>query len=178
MKRTLSIIAASMLASAAITMPVAAQGKSDSAPGHSGESGSGEMGASSAAPGQIKEETSASNVAPGRSAVEVDPDETAAIGSANFGTVISSIRAGKSDLTGLADDATVNVVSVDDLIQGENRVALENAVDDNMESIDDLRLDLAALELEGLENADVDAAVAAQVDAEGNLTIYTDTDTE
>lgn len=172
MKRTLAIIAASMLASASIAMPAFAQGASESAPGHSKEAGAN---ASTEAPGQVKDETSASEVAPGKSKAEgeVDTGTTAAIDDANFGTVISSIRAGKNDLGGLADDRSVNVVEMGDLIEGENRVALENAVEDNMDSIEELRADLAALDLEGLSDEEIDAAVAAEVEADGSLTVYT-----
>lgn len=172
MKRTLAIIAASMLASASIAMPALAQGKSDSAPGHSNEAG---MSPSTQAPGQVKEGGNASEIAPGKSMKEgeVDTGTTAAIDDANFGTVISSIRAGKSDLAGLADGPEVNIVEVGDLIEGENRVALDNAVEDNMDSIEALRGDLAELDLDGLSDDEIDAAVAAEVEADGSLTVYT-----
>lgn len=105
----------------------------------------------------------------------IDTTTTASTGQDNFGTVISSIRAGKSDLSGVTADTDVNVVSVDELMEGNNRSALDNALEDNQEQIDQLRADLGDIEgLEGLTDTQIDSAVAARVDADGSLTVYTD----
>lgn len=172
------------LAAAALVLlsaPSFAQGNSGNAPGHSGDA----PGNSGNAPGHAQDSPGRSGEAPGqmgggfifspgKSAERVDRGTTAAIGQPNFGTVISSIRAGKSDLTGLVDGAAVNVVDVDTLIQGANRVALDNALRDNTEQVDTLRDEVAALDLDGVDDATVDSVVAARVEADGSLTLYVD----
>lgn len=115
------------------------------------------------APGQLK-----------KASVEEDDDvgADAGFGKANFGTVISSIRAGKSSLAGVDADTVVNVVDVADLIRGNNRVALDNALADRADEIDVLRDDLAALGLADLDPATIDDAVAARRDRNGSLTVF------
>ncbi|MBX3529519.1 MAG: hypothetical protein KF849_02860 [Rhizobiaceae bacterium] len=179
-------LAAVLLATSLVSAPAFAQGNSGNAPGHSGEApgnsgnapghADGAPGRSGEAPGHMG---GGFIFSPGKSAEaprgeRVDRTSTAAIGQKNFGTVISSIRAGKSDLSGLIDGAAVNVVDVDTLIQGANRVALENALRDNGAEIDSLRDELAALDLVGVDDATVDAVVAARVEADGSLTLYVD----
>ena len=117
------------------------------------------------APGQLK----------AAEAREARPDRTttAAIGRGNFGTLISSIRAGKSSLDGVDETTVVNVVPAETLINGENRVALDNAIRDNQDDIDALRDELAGLDL-GLTEEEIDSAVAARVESDGSLTLYTE----
>lgn len=177
------------LAAAALVLlsaPSFAQGNSGNAPGHSGDA----PGNSGNAPGHAEGSPGRSGEAPGQMgggfifspgksaeaprAERVDRGTTAAIGQPNFGTVISSIRAGKSDLSGLVDGAAVNVVDVDTLIQGANRVALDNALRDNTEQVDTLRDEVSALDLDGVDDATVDSVVAARVEADGSLTLYVD----
>lgn len=174
MKRIIAAVAAPLLASALAATPALAQGKSESAPGHNkSDNGNMGMGASSMAPGHLKQGGSARDFAPGqlRGNAGVDAGTTASVG--NFGRLISSIRAGKSDLSAVNEDTTVNLVSVDSLIHGNNRAALDNALGDNQDQVEDLRDDLAELDL-GLTDAEIDSAVAARMEADGSLTVYTD----
>lgn len=175
MKRIIAVLAASLVASAFAAAPALAQGKSGSAPGHSSDGGGVGMGASSMAPGHVKGDNSARDFAPGHQRgaanARVDAAKTASTG--NFGRLISTIRAGKSDLGTVNDDTTVNLVSVDSLIRGNNRVALDNALSDNESRIEGLRDELDELDL-GLTDAEIDSAVAARREADGSLTIYTD----
>jgi hypothetical protein len=117
------------------------------------------------APGQMK-----------KAAVDVDDDDdviaTGSFGKVNFGTVISSIRAGKSSLAGVDADTVVNVVDVADLIRGNNRVALDNALAARADEIDDLQDDLAALGLTDLDQATIDDVVAIRPARNGSLTVF------
>ena len=203
MKRILTLLTASLLASAVIATPALSQGNSgksmgkgngaassmgggasDLAPGQMKRLESGAGAATDFAPGQIKGDgESARDYAPGQlkkensadADVDVDSGTTASTAKGNFGTVISSIRAGKSDLSAVTADTEVNVVPVDELIEGNNRSALDNALSDNQDQIDQLRADLGGIEgLEGLSEEQIDAAVAARVEADGSLTVYTD----
>jgi hypothetical protein len=137
----------------------------DKAPGHQKDD---DRSARAFAPGQVKKQA-------------VDDDElaaktTASIGRANFGTVISSIRAGKSSLTGIDADTQVTVVDVSDVVRGNNRVALENALAKNQTSIETLRDDLAALGITDLTQEDIDSAVAARRARDGWLVVFVDRD--
>lgn len=179
-------LAIALFAAVALSAPALAQGNSGNAPGHSGDG----PGNSANAPGHADGGPGKSGAAhggrdggvifsPGRSAEaprghDVDRGTTASTGKENFGTVISSIRAGKSDLSGFAEGAAVNVVDVDTLIQGANRVALDNALRDNTEQVDTLRDEVAALDLDGIDDATVESVVAARVEADGSLTLYVD----
>ena len=176
MKRLTTLIAASLLATATAVAPALAQGNSGNAPGNSG----GGKGASANAPGQMKQERDNDRQgAPGLlklgKADRIDSGTTAAVaGKSNFGTLISSIRAGKSSLDGVTVDSTINVVQVEDLIEGSNRVALDNALADNEAEVEALRDDLAALDPDGLTDEDIDRVVAARPEADGSLTVYVD----
>lgn len=176
MKRLTTLIAASLLATATAVAPALAQGNSGNAPGNSG----GGMGASANAPGQMKQDgDNATQYAPGLlkpdKANRIDTGTTAAVAAkSNFGTLISSIRAGKGSLDGVMADSTVNVVQVEDLIQGSNRVALDNALAENEAEVEALRDDLAALDPDGLADEEIDRAVAARTEADGSLTVYLD----
>lgn len=189
MKRVLSTVAVSILASSLMAAPAFAQGNGNGngngngggnsaaadAPGQNKGDG---MDATGFAPGQVKgDDESARSYAPGQvKNDDVDPDTTASTGQPNFGTVISSVRAGKSSLFGITDETEVNVVDVDDLAGGNSRAALDNALADNQEQIESLRNDLAGLDDEfglGLSDDDVANAVATQVD-DDTLTVFVD----
>lgn len=172
MKRIIAVLAASLMSAGLAAAPAFAQGKSADAPGHNRSDA--EMGASSVAPGQLKQEGSARAFAPGQQSEGepgVDSETTASIG--NFGTLISTIRAGKSDLSGADEVTAVNIVPVDSLIRGNNRVALDNALADSDGEIEALRDELAELDLD-LTDEEIGSAVAARMEADGSLTIYTD----
>ena len=103
-----------------------------------------------------------------------------AASNANFGQVISSIQASKTGATqiqGITEVKTVNVVKVAEIAKGENMTALDNAVSKNEADITSLRSALTANTTvnTALTNANVDVAavVAADVGSDGVLTVYT-----
>ena len=103
-----------------------------------------------------------------------------AASNANFGQVISSIQASKTEATqiqSITEVKSVNVVKVNDLAKGENMTALDNAVTKNEADITSLRSALTANTTvnTALANASVDVAavVAADVGSDGVLTVYT-----
>ena len=51
-------------------------------------------------------------------------------------------------------------------------MALENALDDRADAIEDLRDELAALDLPDLSDDEVDDAVAARRTRDGSLTVF------
>jgi hypothetical protein len=102
-----------------------------------------------------------------------------AASNANFGQVISSIQASKTGATqiqGITEVKSVNVVKVADLAKGENMTALDNAVTKNEADITTLRTALTANTTvnTALATASVDVAsvVAADVGSDGVLTVY------
>lgn len=148
--------------------------------GSSGHGNSGKPdGGSGFAPDKAKDgvKQAGYDVAPGqlkKAAVEADDDNitVGGVGRINFGTVISSIRAGKSSLAGVDGETQVNVVDVADLLRGKNSVALDNALADQVDQISALRDDLAALGLTGLDPATVDDVVAARKAKNGSLSVF------
>jgi hypothetical protein len=185
MKRMIALLTASLMASATFTMPALSQGHGDGA-SSAAESAPGQMkgedeSARDHAPGQLKgEDESATQYAPGQikqadtEEEEVDLNATASTGEPTFGTLISSIRRGNADLSDLEHDATINVVPIDDLVKGNNLSALENALSVNDDQIDQLRGELADLDLNELSDEDAGTAVAVRVEADGSLTVFTD----
>lgn len=113
-------------------------------------------------------------------AITPDTGTTGSIsGEANFGDVISSIRAGKSNaeqLGSMTEVSKVNVVRVDELAQGENTTALENALTENKDEVSELQKAIeqnSALQAE-LEKQQVEASsvVATKTEADGSLTVF------
>src|SRR5690606_38959471 len=98
---------------------------------------------------------------------------------ANFGDVISSIRAGKTNaeqLGTLTDVSKVNLVRIEDLAKGENATALENALTENKEQVSELQAAVeqnTALKAE-LEKQQVQASsvVATKTEADGSVTVF------
>lgn len=185
MRKILAIATASMLASAGMVGAGLAQSKnpgaerlrvqqgaSEFAPGQQQEEPGGARGL---APGQA--EAPASEAAPGQQmrAAEDSDDEivTGAIGQPNFGTVISTLRSGQMDISGVEADAQVNLVEIDELAPSGERQALDNAVAERQGEIDTLRQNLRDAGLSNLNDADIDRAVAAVVEADGSVTLYT-----
>ena len=199
MKRAIALMAASLLASAAaISSPVFAD-NGGGGHGKGGEHGASDNGrgegkgseARANAPGQMKGDgESAKRYAPGQQMADdddqidddddqiaededdVDETETASIRNPNFGALISAIRSGNVDLSGVESSTDVNVVEIDDLLKGNNRSALDNALADNEEQISQLRTDLGELDVEGLSDDQINGAVAARTEADGSLTVY------
>jgi hypothetical protein len=184
MKKIILVAAASMLASASMIGIGAAQmnnstqdelrisqGASEFAPGQQqSEPG----GASEMAPGRA--DGPAQEAAPGQQMQASDGDEdaiiTGATGQPNFGTVISTLRSGQMDIVDVEADARVNLIEIDDLAPTGERQALDNAVADRQNDIDALRDSLRDASLDELEEADIDRVVAAQVEADGSVTLY------
>jgi hypothetical protein len=151
--------------------------------------------AAARAPGLVKQQDeSAAAFAPGKvkkaveepaasveetAAVTDEPvadDDAAATAKVNFGMLISSIRASRASLAGVDETTAVSVVDVDDLMRGNNRVALENAVADNQDRIADLRADLTALALPDLQAQDIEQTVGIANARDGSLTVFVDRD--
>jgi hypothetical protein len=97
----------------------------------------------------------------------------------NFGQVMSSIQAVKTSPTqiqGLTTVKSVNVVKVDDLAQGNNMKALDEAVTKNQSDITSLRTAMTSNSAvkTALTNAKVDVSkvVATEIGSDGILTVY------
>jgi hypothetical protein len=205
MKRILSMTAAALLSGSLFASPVLAQGISGGVSGSvggsvgvgvggesgnansGGISGNASGGADIGVSGNVGNNASgnASGMANGNASedsVDLDTSTTAsANANANFGHLISSIRASANSSTqidAMTDASDVTVVEVSTLIQGNNEVALENAVEDNQDSIGQLQASIennaalrAELQEQGVE--DVSAVVAADVNADGSVTVFT-----
>lgn len=109
-----------------------------------------------------------------------DDGTTASTGAkANFGTVMSSIKAGKTNVDAIAALTTVNavnVVPVADLAKGNNMQALDKAIADNQADITSLQTAVsgnAALKAKlDAESVPASSVVAANVEADGSVTVY------
>lgn len=170
MKRLIALAAAGFLASTALSV---AQDNSDNGPGAS-EHAPGQMksegeSARDLAPGQMKSEgESARDYAPGQ---QVDEDTTGSIGDDQFDHLLSIIGSGDFNIGDVSADADVRIVSLSDLSEEELQ-ELQQAISENQDSIDSLRQELASLDLPELEESEIDAAVAADLNAEGELVVY------
>ena len=113
-------------------------------------------------------------------ATATDTDTTASTGAkANFGTVMSSIKAGKTNvgaIGALTAVNQVNVIRVGDLAQGNNRQALDKAVADNQADITSLQTAVSgntALKMMlDAESVQASSVIAANVEADGSVTVY------
>lgn len=146
-------------------------GASDFAPGHMKSEGES---ARDYAPGQMKSEgESASEFAPGQRAAEQDgiDDETTASTGGEADRAVTLIESGDFNLGSVSPEANVSVVSLSDLSE-EDRQELQEAISANQESIESLREELASLQIEGLDQAEINSAVAADASADGELTVY------
>ena len=99
---------------------------------------------------------------------------------ANFGQAISAIQSSKnsaSQIQGMTEVKSVNVVKVGDLAQGQNMTAFDNAVTKNDADITSLRtaIDSNTAVKTALTSAGVEASavVAAEMSPDGGLTVYT-----
>lgn len=126
---------------------------------------------------KAERETARETRAEARAAAKQEREEARESG-VNFGRVISSLRTGAdlSELSGLSGDLDVTVIDIDTLIRGNNRVALDNALQDVNE--EELRQTLegndvvtAALEE---ENVNIDTVVFADVNEDGDLVVITE----
>jgi hypothetical protein len=110
-------------------------------------------------------------------ALSVSPGIAAS--NANFGQVISSIQASKteaSEIQALTTVKNINVVKVNDLAKGENMTALDQAVTKNEGDITSLRSAMTANTAvnTALTDAKVDVStvVAADISGDGQLTVF------
>jgi hypothetical protein len=149
MKRILGLTTAALMGASVLAAPALAEDKM--AP-------SGEAGATTTMP-------------------DVDTGTTAAIDT-NFDSALSAISAGSSNAQAigtLSEVDSVKVVSVDDL-EGHDQAALDEALTQNSDGVDELRTSIganAALSEElRTQGVDTSAVVAAQVEADGQVTVY------
>jgi hypothetical protein len=191
MKRILSTAAAGFLTASVFSAPVFAQvgvGASGGASGgvgvgaDVGGAGVGAAASGSASGGAAAGTSTGAGDANTGAATGLDAVSAAATGAqVDLGQVVSSIGSSQETAAGLAaatDVSTVNVVSLGALAEGENGVALESAIKDNADAVAALRNSLqantavsSALESQGIDLA---AVVAATVNADGSVTVYTE----
>jgi hypothetical protein len=98
---------------------------------------------------------------------------------ANFGSVVSAIQDGKTNISaieGLKSVSDVKVVKVSELAKGNNMEALDNAVSKNQADITSLQTAVGAnpalkakLDAQSVVTSDI---VAANVEADGSVTVY------
>jgi hypothetical protein len=114
------------------------------------------------------------------SKVETDAGTTASTDAkANFGTVMSSIKAGKTNvsaISGMTNVSKVNIIRIGDLAKGNNMQAVEKAITDNQADIAGLQTAIGAntalkakLDAQSIQASSV---VAANVEADGSVTVY------
>lgn len=149
MKRILGLTTAALMGASVLAAPAFAEDKMDL---------SGETGATTTMP-------------------DVDTGTTAAI-DANFDTALTAISAGSSNAQAigtLSEVDNVKVVSVSDL-DGHDKAALDEALAQNSDGVEELRTSIGAnaalseeLRTQGVDTATV---VAAQVEADGQVTVY------
>ena len=193
MKRTIAYTAATLLASASLAVPaysldvgvgakagVGAQAGGNGNAGGSGNSGGIGLSGNVNAGAQAQSGGSASDDG------SIDTGTTASTDAdANFGLLISSMRSGEdsaSQIGSMTEVSSVTVVNVDDLVQGNNLQAVENAKSENEGQIDDLQAAVGAnaklvAELEGQPDDDSDDipvsdVIAANVEADGSVTLF------
>jgi hypothetical protein len=81
-----------------------------------------------------------------------------------------------ADLSSVTDASKVSVVSIDALAKGQNDIAIENALSDNGEAVSALQSQIAAnaaiSEALAAENVDVSSVVAASLNADGSVIVY------
>jgi hypothetical protein len=161
MKRTLTLAAASLIAIAGLSTVANAEDTTKPA-----------AGATMGTEGGAATESG--------TAITPDAGTTGSVSSdADFGDVISSIQAGKSNtdqLGTLTDVSKVKVVRVGELATGENATALENALSENKEQVAELQTAVeanAALKAE-LEKQQVQpsSVVATKTEADGSITVF------
>lgn len=194
MKRTIAYTTVALLASASLTVPAFAldvgvgvdAGAGASIGGNSGSNNSGNSGGLGIG-GNANVNAGAQAQTGGGSSNDdlIDGNTTASTSSeANFGLLISSMRSGDdsaSQIEPTTDFSSVTVVDVEDLAQGNNMQALENAKSDNGDQITKLQAAVAANAdlVAGLEDhsdgdsgAVADDVIAANVEADGSITLF------
>lgn len=94
----------------------------------------------------------------------------------NFGRAISAIRTSDNDIDALASASSISVVDIESEVQGENAVALDNAVADNEDSIAALQATIEAdAELSAAlaaQDVDVSSVIAVETNADGSVSVF------
>jgi hypothetical protein len=111
----------------------------------------------------------------------LDIGTTGSTGSADyFHQAVSSIRSSHKAATEIAAVTNldvVDVVEIDALAEGQNSAALDNAISDHAEAAGSLRSSIAANTVLSAalqdKGVDLSSVVAATVNADGSVTIYT-----
>lgn len=170
MKGKLTLAAALLMGSTALATPALAD----------------EAGADAAAGAGINADVNAGTrtqglEASGSGAADVDTTGSlsGSAGGDTFGRLISAIQAdgaGAAEIKAVTDASDVRIVRVDELTGGENRQALDNALESNQDKVAELQsaieanADLAStLEAQGVSASSV---VAAETGADGTVTLY------
>lgn len=124
----------------------------------------------------------AGSVAAGTDAVAAGADATAtgSVSADNYGTLISTLNAGKgmTDVGAISADADITVVSVSSLKATGDTSALDNALDKNKDAMTSLHASItsnaalkAKLETQGVT---IDNIVAVTTAADGKVTVFVD----
>lgn len=124
----------------------------------------------------------AGSVAAGTTSVDAGADATAtgSVSADSYGTLISTLNAGKgmSDLGAISADADITVVNVSSLKINGDTDALDNALDKNVDSMTTLHASINAntalkskLEAQGVT---IENVVAVTTAADGKVTVFVD----
>jgi hypothetical protein len=122
----------------------------------------------------------AGTVAAGSTAASTDATATGSVSTDNYGTLISTLNAGKGmvDLGGITADADITVVNVSSLKATGDTKALDNALDKNKESLTTLHASItsnAALKAKlEAQSVSIDSVVAVTTAADGKVTVFVD----
>lgn len=116
----------------------------------------------------------------GAMGTEVDATATSSLNADAYGSLISTLNAGKGmvDLKGIGADAQISVVGLNSIKANGDPKALDNALEKNASTATSLQASInanadlkAKLESQGVDIADVVAITTA---ADGMLTVYVD----
>jgi hypothetical protein len=122
----------------------------------------------------------AGTAAAGSTAASTDATATGSVSTDNYGTLISTLNAGKGtvDVGGITADADIAVVNVSSLKATGNTNALDNALEKNKDSLTTLHASItsnaalkAKLETQGVS---IDSIVAVTTAADGKVTVFVD----
>jgi hypothetical protein len=176
MKRSIAIVAL-LLASTSLGFAQTKPAESGATAGGQTECKAGDANCPAAAPGA---DTKAKVQGQAGAETQTDMGTTASTDAkANFGTVMSSIKAGKTNVSAIGSLTTVNkvnVVRVSDLATGNNMQALDKVIADNQADITSLQAAISgntALKAKlDAKSVQASSVVAANVEADGSVTVY------
>ncbi|RYG86057.1 MAG: hypothetical protein EON59_10860 [Alphaproteobacteria bacterium] len=122
----------------------------------------------------------AGSAAAGTTAASADATATGSVSTENYGTLVSTLNAGKGtvDLSAVSADADIAIVSLSSLKANGNTNALDNALEKNKATLGTLHASITAnaalkakLEAQGVM---VDSVVAVTTAADGKVTVFVD----